>query len=141
VDATTIVEDHSALSDEDDDDRWNLKDPGRIAPATPPPGFRAKTPPPEKVEVSNDGVMRVSGSSPSQAVAFSIQRVIFNEVRMPVIRAIGAGAVNQACKGIAIARGMVAVRGLDLICAIGFDNITNDQGEEISSMVFRLSVK
>jgi stage V sporulation protein S len=67
--------------------------------------------------------------------------VILDEIRMPMIRAIGAGAVNQAAKGIAIARGMVAVRGLDLGCAVGFDNVVGDNGEEISSMVFRLFLR
>lgn len=88
-----------------------------------------------------DQVMRVSATSPPQAVASSINHAIFEESLMPTIRAIGAGAVAQACKGIAIARGQVAIRGLDLGCAIGFDNIMGDQGSEISAQTFRLFLR
>ena len=136
---STVVED-PPLSEEDPKDHWNLRTP----PKTPPPG-PARQPQPEPKEPAdvdeNGGVMRVSAGSPAQAVAYSIQRVIFTEIRMPTIRAIGAGAVNQAVKGIAIARGMVAVRGVDLGCAMGFDNVINDAGEEISSVVFRLYLR
>lgn len=89
----------------------------------------------------DEQVMRVSATSPPQAVASSIQHSIFQEAYLPTIRAIGAGAVAQACKGIAIARGHVAVRGLDLGCAIGFDNIQGDNGHEISAQTFRLFLR
>lgn len=45
------------------------------------------------------------------------------------IQAIGAGALNQAVKAIAIARGFVAPHGMDLICVPAFIDITID-GEE-----------
>jgi stage V sporulation protein SpoVS len=86
-------------------------------------------------------VMRVSAVSTPQSVAGSIRALIFDSNQMPVIRAVGAGAVAQACKGIAIARGHVAVRGLDLGVNIGFETILGDKGEEISSQVFRLFVR
>jgi stage V sporulation protein S len=85
--------------------------------------------------------MRVSASSSPQAVAGSIRAVIFEDSRMPVIRAIGAGAVAQACKGIAIARGYVATRGLDLSTNIGFDTVVGDEGQDVSAQVFRLFVR
>lgn len=90
---------------------------------------------------AEENVMRVSATSPPQAVASSIMHAIFDESVLPVIRAIGAGAVAQACKGIAIARGQVAVRGLDLGTAIGFDNIMGDKGSEISAQTFRLFLR
>ena len=105
--------------DEDDSDIFNLR--------SPPPQVR--------------DVMRVGASSPPQAVASSIQRSIFDESHLPTIRAIGAGAVAQACKGIAIARGHVAIRGLDLGVAIGFDNVAGDNGMEISAQTFRLFLR
>lgn len=83
-------------------------------------------------------IMRVSASSSPQSVAGSIRAVIFDMNQMPVIRAIGAGAVGQACKGIAIARGYVATRGLDLGTTIGFETVAGDSGQEISAQVFRL---
>ena len=45
------------------------------------------------------------------------------------IQAIGAGALNQAIKSIAIARGFVAPSGLDLICVPAFTDIEID-GEQ-----------
>lgn len=88
-----------------------------------------------------DNLMRVSATTPPQAVASSINRAIFEQDNMPVIRAIGAGAICQACKGIAIARGLVAVRGRDLATTIGFDTITGDSGAEISAQTFHLFLR
>ena len=45
------------------------------------------------------------------------------------MQAIGAGALNQAVKAIAIARGYVAPTGKDLICVPAFSDIVID-GEE-----------
>ena len=45
------------------------------------------------------------------------------------IQAIGAGALNQAVKAVAIARGFVAPSGLELICIPAFTDIQID-GEE-----------
>lgn len=87
---------------------------------------------------SEEFLMRVSASSPVQAVASSIMKAIFESGHFPVIRAIGAGAVAQACKAIAVARGLVATRGMDLAVNIGFDTITGDQGEDISAQTFYL---
>lgn len=45
------------------------------------------------------------------------------------IQAIGAGAVNQAIKAVAISRGFVAPGGVDLVCVPAFIDIQID-GEE-----------
>jgi stage V sporulation protein S len=45
------------------------------------------------------------------------------------MQAIGAGAINQAVKAVAIARGFVAPSGIDLICIPAFTDIEID-GEE-----------
>ena len=45
------------------------------------------------------------------------------------IQAIGAGALNQAIKSIAIARGFVAPGGIDLVCVPAFTDI-EIEGEE-----------
>ncbi|HSN58055.1 MAG TPA: stage V sporulation protein S [Clostridiaceae bacterium] len=45
------------------------------------------------------------------------------------IQAVGAGALNQAVKAVAIARGFVAPSGMDLICIPAFTEINID-GEE-----------
>ena len=49
------------------------------------------------------------------------------------MQAIGAGALNQAIKAIAIARGFVAPSGVDLICIPAFTEIQID-GEEKSAI-------
>lgn len=45
------------------------------------------------------------------------------------IQAIGAGALNQAVKAVAIARGFVAPSGVDLICIPAFTDIKIDGDE------------
>ena len=45
------------------------------------------------------------------------------------IQAIGAGALNQAVKAVAIARGFVAPSGINLVCIPAFTDITLE-GEE-----------
>ena len=51
------------------------------------------------------------------------------------IQAIGAGAINQAVKAVAIARGFVAPSGVDLICIPAFTDITIE-GEERTAIKF-----
>jgi len=45
------------------------------------------------------------------------------------IQAIGAGALNQSIKAVAIARGFVAPSGVDLICIPAFTDILIDNEE------------
>jgi stage V sporulation protein SpoVS len=94
-----------------------------------------------EVEERDQNLIRVSATSPPQAVANSIFKAIFDQQTMPVIRAIGAGAVCQTCKGIAIARGLTATRGRDLATTIGFDTIKGDSGNDISAQTFHLFLR
>lgn len=89
----------------------------------------------------DENLIRVSATTPPQAVANSIFKAIFESQTMPVIRAIGAGAVAQTCKGIAIGRGLVATRGRDLATTIGFDTIKGDSGNDISAQTFHLFLR
>lgn len=95
----------------------------------------------EVEEQDHQNLIRVSATSPPQAVANSIFKAIFDQQTMPVIRAIGAGAVCQSCKGIAIARGLTATRGRDLATTIGFDTIKGDSGNDISAQTFHLFLR
>ena len=63
--------------------------------------------------------IKVSAKSRSTAVAGAIANVI-REHRLAQVQAIGAGAVNQAVKAIAIARGYLKQDGLDISCAPAF---------------------
>lgn len=84
-----------------------------------------------------ENVLRVGSGSPPQAVAASITKAIFESHEWPTIRAIGHGAVGQATKALAIARGYVATRGIDLAFTVGFENVPNqDNTKEISAIVF-----
>jgi len=88
-----------------------------------------------------DDVIRVAAGSDSTAVASAISNA-FYERQEVILRAIGAGSVNQACKAIATARGYIAPRGLDLISRIGFVNVpSRDGGDSISAIVFRLNLQ
>ena len=81
--------------------------------------------------------LRVSASSNPQSVASAIAHAIYDKHEVK-LRAVGAGAVNQAVKAIAISRGYVAPRGLDLTCKPGFTTIESRDGE-ISAIVFAIS--
>jgi len=73
-------------------------------------------------------VLKVSAKSSPNSVAGALAGVL-REKGAAEIQAIGAGAINQAIKAIAIARGFVAPSGMDLICIPAFTDITID-GEE-----------
>ena len=89
-------------------------------------------------ELSQDEpFLRVSAGSNPQSVASAIAHAIYDK-REVKLRAVGAGAVNQAVKALAIARGYVAPRGLDLTCKPGFTTIESRDGE-ISAIVFAIS--
>lgn len=73
-------------------------------------------------------ILKVSSKSSPNSVAGAIAGVI-REKGSAEIQAIGAGAINQSVKAIAIARGFVSPSGIDLICVPAFTDITID-GEE-----------
>jgi len=73
-------------------------------------------------------IIKVSAKSRSTAVAGAIAGVIREKGRAET-QAIGAGAVNQAIKAVAIARGYLALEGLDIICIPAFAEVLID-GQE-----------
>ena len=73
-------------------------------------------------------VLKVSSKSNPNSVAGALAGVL-REKGSAEIQAIGAGALNQAIKSIAIARGFVAPSGLDLIYVPAFTDIEID-GEQ-----------
>jgi stage V sporulation protein S len=73
-------------------------------------------------------ILKVSATSKPVAVAGAIAGVVRTQKKVEV-QAIGAGAINQAIKAIAISRGYVAPGGLDLVCIPSFIDISID-GEE-----------
>lgn len=73
-------------------------------------------------------VLRISTKSNPNSVAGAIAGLI-KEKGKAEMQAIGAGALNQAIKAIAIARGFVAPSGVDLICIPAFTEIKIDDDE------------
>ncbi len=67
-------------------------------------------------------VLKASAQSKPKSVAGALAAVL-REKGSVEIQAVGAGAVNQAVKGIAIARGYVAPNGIDLVCIPAFAEI------------------
>lgn len=67
-------------------------------------------------------LLKVSSKSNPNSVAGALAGVL-RENGSAQIQAIGAGALNQAIKSIAIARGFVAPSGMDLICIPAFTDI------------------
>lgn len=90
------------------------------------------------MEQIEDTFLRVSSGSSPKALASAIAHSINDSRSSVMLRAVGAGAVNQAVKAIAIARGYVAPRGLDLVCKPGFTTIQSRDGD-ISSITFTVS--
>jgi stage V sporulation protein S len=86
------------------------------------------------VPSSEEPFLRVSAGSNPQSVASAIAHALYDNHTVTV-RAVGAGAVNQAVKAMAIARGYVAPRGMDLNCVPGFTTIQSRDGD-ISAIVF-----
>ncbi len=79
-------------------------------------------------------VLKVSTNSIPKSVAGALAAVL-REKGTAELQAVGAGAVNQAVKAIAIARGFVAPNGIDLVCIPAFAEIEID-GEERTAIKF-----
>ncbi len=91
------------------------------------------------IDHGEEALLRVKSASNPQAVASALSHAIYDN-RKVRLRAIGAGAVNQAVKACAIARGYVAPRGIDLSFKPGFETIRMPDGEDISAMTFMIIV-
>jgi len=79
-------------------------------------------------------VLKVSAQSNPKSVAGALAAVL-REQGTAELQAVGAGAVNQAIKAVAIARGFVAPNGIDLIAVPAFAEINID-GEERTAIRF-----
>ena len=72
--------------------------------------------------------IKVSSKSNPNSVAGALANAL-KQMDKIEMQAIGAGALNQAIKAIAIARGFVAPSGKNLVCIPAFTDIVID-GEE-----------
>ena len=79
-------------------------------------------------------VLKVSAQSKPKSVAGALAAVL-RENTSAELQAVGAGAVNQAVKAIAITRGFVAPNGIDLVVIPAFAEIMIE-GEERTAIKF-----
>lgn len=79
-------------------------------------------------------VLKVSAQSNPKSVAGALAAVL-REHGTAEVQAVGAGAVNQAIKAVAIARGFVAPNGIDLVSIPAFAEIAIE-GEERTAIRF-----
>ena len=67
-------------------------------------------------------ILKISSKSNPNSVAGAIAGLV-KESNKAEMQAIGAGALNQAVKAVAIARGFVAPSGVDLVCIPAFAEV------------------
>ncbi len=84
-------------------------------------------------------ILKVSSKSNPNSVAGALTNV-FRDKGVVEIQAIGAGALNQAIKAIAIARGFVAPSGTNLVCIPAFSDIVIE-GEERTAIKLIVEAK
>ena len=84
-------------------------------------------------------IIKVAAKSRSTAVAGAIAGVVRESGRAEV-QAIGAGAVNQAVKAVAIARGYLELDGIVVICIPSFVEVEID-GQERTAIKLTVEPK
>ena len=72
-------------------------------------------------------ILKISAKSSPNSIAGAIAGLVKENGKVEM-QAIGAGAINQAVKAVAIARGFVAPSGIELTCTPAFTEIIiNDE--------------
>lgn len=84
-------------------------------------------------------ILKVSSKSNPNSVAGALANM-FKDKNIIEIQSIGAGALNQAIKAIAIARGFVAPSGKNLVCIPAFTDIVID-GEDRTAIKLIVEAK
>lgn len=77
---------------------------------------------------SSPGTLKVSAKSNPNAVAGALAAVL-RERETAEIQAVGAGAINQAIKAVAIARSYLKDSDIDLICIPSFITVAISENE------------
>lgn len=78
--------------------------------------------------------LKVSARSSPKSVAGALA-ALFRQYGKAEMQAVGAGAVNQAVKAVAIARGFVSPNGIELVMIPAFSEISIE-GEERTAIRF-----
>lgn len=78
--------------------------------------------------MSADGPLKVSTKSNPNAVAGALAASI-RERESAELQAVGAGAINQAVKAVAIARNYLKAAGIDIVCVPSFITVAISDNE------------
>jgi stage V sporulation protein S len=97
-------------------------------------GFGNEAPSSVEKTTNKPDIIKVSAKSRSTAVAGAIAAVM-RERRYAEVQAIGAGAVNQAVKALAIARTYLEQDNIDLMCTPFFKEV-DIEGNERTAVRF-----
>jgi stage V sporulation protein S len=81
-------------------------------------------------------VLKVSSKSNPNAVSKSLALAFRDNDGKIELQAVGAGAVNQAVKAIAIARGILAPSGVNLVCHPAFKDIKIEDKDCVLIRIF-----
>lgn len=84
----------------------------------------------------NEVTFFVSGSTPVAKLGSAIAHGVYADKKIR-LRAIGAGAISQAQKAIAVARGYAAPRGYSLASVPSFEEVDMaGDGKRVTALVF-----
>jgi len=86
------------------------------------------------------GIIKVAASSRSTSVAGAIAGIIREQGETDV-QAIGAGAVNQAVKAVAIARGYLELDGIEVVCIPAFSEVLIEGKERTAVRLTVVNIK
>lgn len=84
-------------------------------------------------------ILKVSSKSNPNSIAGALANVL-RDTGSVEIQAVGAGALNQAIKGIIIARGFMAPSGKNIVCIPSFREVMIE-GEERTAIKLLIETK
>ena len=84
--------------------------------------------------------IKVSSGTVSKSLAGCISTYIEQGIDVK-LTAVGAGALNQMYKALAIARGFLALKGMELLIIPGFGSFTDSNGVEKSTLIAKVVIR
>jgi stage V sporulation protein S len=87
--------------------------------------------------MEQDVLLKVKGSTPADDLASVIAHGVYDG-KTQTLRAIGAAAVNQAMKAVAIAQNFVGAKGLRILVLPCWADVPMADGTAVSALVFKI---
>lgn len=91
-------------------------------------------------ETQTEIMMKVGAGSDVRKIGSAVAHSV-TEGKKVSLRCVGAGAISQAVKALAVASGWTAPRGIDLLFRPGFTDIPGREGGTISAIVLSVVVQ